>query len=301
MTRTILSRSTARLFASTIDAAPAARKRRRAVPPRSRAVYPRYGRAPSPLILCGDPARHGPLFAQPPATTPAQTPTTFPSFTDAAQLLPLAVGPQPSTCRAPACSSGPRRGATGEAAGRYEKRPGLEGARVYYHRDHLGSVRVGVGPAAGTAGSGTEVWEAKACRNGWDRVKDRTLQHKEEPATSRLQRGSQPRPVQRRRVDVQPALSDDLMERVLDRQNLKRAWKQVRANRGAPGVDAMTLTAFPEVVRTRWASIRQSLSDGTYRPQPVRRHVIPKPTGGERQLGIDASFILHLIQGAWGW
>jgi RNA-directed DNA polymerase len=87
------------------------------------------------------------------------------------------------------------------------------------------------------------------------------------------------------------------MERMLDPNNLKRAWKQVRANRGASGVDGMTLAAFPDFVRMRWADIRQSLSDGTYRPQPVRRHTIPKPTGGERELGIP-SVLDRVIQQA---
>lgn len=100
-----------------------------------------------------------------------------------------------------------------------------------------------------------------------------------------------------RRVDVQPALSDDLMEQVLDPQNLKRAWKQVKANRGAPGVYSMTLAEFPDFARQRWEGIRQSLSDGTYRPQPVRRHTIPKPTGGERELGIP-SVVDRVIQQA---
>lgn len=85
---------------------------------------------------------------------------------------------------------------------------------------------------------------------------------------------------------TQPALHDDLMGRVLDPLNLRRAWKRVKANRGAPGVDGMRIEDFPAFARLHWADIRQRLSHGTYRPQPVRRVSIPKPGGGERLLGI---------------
>jgi RNA-directed DNA polymerase len=97
-----------------------------------------------------------------------------------------------------------------------------------------------------------------------------------------------------------PALSmlpEFLMEAVIDPANMQRAWKQVRANRGAPGPDGITLTAFPEWVRSCWATIRQQLLDGTYRPAPVRRKVIAKPDGGERMLGIP-NVLDRLIQQA---
>jgi len=81
-------------------------------------------------------------------------------------------------------------------------------------------------------------------------------------------------------------LQDDLMGRVLDRKNLQRAWKRVKANHGAPGVDGMPIEAFTEFARSHWADIRQALREGTYQPQPVRRVMIPKPGGGERALGI---------------
>jgi len=89
-----------------------------------------------------------------------------------------------------------------------------------------------------------------------------------------------------RRGATQPALHDDLMARVVDRTNLQRAWKRVKANRGAPGSDGMPIEDFAEYARSHWAAIRQSLCDGTYQPQPVRRVSIPKPGGGERLLGI---------------
>jgi RNA-directed DNA polymerase len=87
------------------------------------------------------------------------------------------------------------------------------------------------------------------------------------------------------------------MEAVVDPDNMERAWKQVRANRGAPGPDGITLVQFPEWVCSRWPTIRQQLLDGTYRPEPVRRKTIAKPDGGERQLGIP-NVLDRLIQQA---
>ena len=90
-----------------------------------------------------------------------------------------------------------------------------------------------------------------------------------------------------RRDPTQPALHEHLMERVLDRANLQRAWKRVKANRGAPGIDGMTVEEFPAFARAHWPTIRQALLDGSYQPSPVRRVSIPKPGGrGQRLLGI---------------
>jgi len=90
-----------------------------------------------------------------------------------------------------------------------------------------------------------------------------------------------------RRDAMQPALHDDLMERVLDSENVRRAWKRVKANQGAPGVDGMGIENFTEFARSSWPEIRQALCNGDYHPQPVRRVSIPKPNGGgERLLGI---------------
>jgi len=61
-----------------------------------------------------------------------------------------------------------------------------------------------------------------------------------------------------RRTAINPALSDDLMERVLAAENLRKAWHQVKANHGAPGVDGMTIEDFPAFAREHWASIRQA-------------------------------------------
>ena len=88
----------------------------------------------------------------------------------------------------------------------------------------------------------------------------------------------------------QPALdatrADALMEQIVDVDNLDRAWRQVRRNRGAPGPDGMTIQQFEAWAPQHWASVRQQLLDGTYRPGPVRRKTVPKEGGGERLLGI---------------
>lgn len=100
-----------------------------------------------------------------------------------------------------------------------------------------------------------------------------------------------------RRCDTQPALHDNLMARVLDPKNLRRAWKRVKANRGAPGVDGMRVEDFAEFARSHWAEIRQQLGDGRYQPQPVRRVSIEKQGGGERLLGIP-TIVDRVIQQA---
>jgi RNA-directed DNA polymerase len=85
---------------------------------------------------------------------------------------------------------------------------------------------------------------------------------------------------------MQPALHDELMARVLEPANLKRAWKRVKSNHGAPGVDGMRIEDFTEFAHSHWPTIRQQLAEGAYHPQPVKRVIIAKPGGGERLLGI---------------
>ena len=89
-----------------------------------------------------------------------------------------------------------------------------------------------------------------------------------------------------RRVVESPDPNDHLLERVLSKENMLRAWKRVKANKGAPGIDNMSIEEFPEFARETWDSIRESLLAGTYQPSPVRRVEIPKATGGTRPLGI---------------
>jgi RNA-directed DNA polymerase len=97
------------------------------------------------------------------------------------------------------------------------------------------------------------------------------------------------------------------MEEVCERENLKQALKRVRANKGAPGVDGMTVQALPTYLREHWPTIRSMLLEGTYKPQPVRRVEIPKPDGGGvRKLGIPCALdrfvqqaVLQVLQQRW--
>ena len=88
-----------------------------------------------------------------------------------------------------------------------------------------------------------------------------------------------------------------LLTAVLARENMQQAWKRVRANKGAAGVDGLSIEETAERLRTEWPAIRCQLLHGTYRPQPVRRVTIPKPDGGERELGIP-TVVDRLIQQA---
>lgn len=114
-------------------------------------------------------------------------------------------------------------------------------------------------------------------------------------ATAELQ------PEQSSSADMEkPALNPvslDLMERIVDVGNMERAWKKVKANRGAPGPDGVTLEAFFETFRSQWPEVRRQLLEGTYLPGPARRQTIPKPDGGQRDLGIP-NVIDRLIQQA---
>lgn len=100
-----------------------------------------------------------------------------------------------------------------------------------------------------------------------------------------------------RRPAITRAFDEPLMERILDRVNVQRAWRQVRRNHGAPGSDGMTCEEFPTFARLHWQEIRRKLEDGTYRPSPVRRVEIPKRSGGKRGLGIP-TVIDRVIQQA---
>jgi RNA-directed DNA polymerase len=77
-----------------------------------------------------------------------------------------------------------------------------------------------------------------------------------------------------------------MIEEILEPENLAQAWKRVKANRGAPGIDGMTVEDFPAFAREHWPRIASAIREGNYRPAPVRRVWIPKPDGTERPLGI---------------
>ena len=95
-----------------------------------------------------------------------------------------------------------------------------------------------------------------------------------------------------RRTRAQPALSEnlfnnlDLMAAMLAPDNLRRAWQRVKSNKGAPGIDGITIEDFSAHARQHWSGIRQAIEQGNYQPTAVRRVTIPKPNGGQRLLGI---------------
>ena len=87
------------------------------------------------------------------------------------------------------------------------------------------------------------------------------------------------------------------MEEVLTRENMSQALKRVKENKGAAGIDEMTVEELESNLKAEWPRLRKELLEGTYKPQPVRRVMIPKPDGGERPLGIP-TVVDRLIQQA---
>lgn len=88
-----------------------------------------------------------------------------------------------------------------------------------------------------------------------------------------------------------------LLETALTRENLQVAWKRVKANKGGAGVDGLDIEQTARMLHTMWPLIREALLAGRYRPQPVRRVMIPKPDGSQRELGIP-TVVDRLIQQA---
>ena len=102
------------------------------------------------------------------------------------------------------------------------------------------------------------------------------------------------------------AITEQLMEEVCERENCKQAWRRVRANKGSPGVDGMTVHKLAGHLKQHWPAIREQLLTGTYKPQPVKRVEIPKPDGGVRKLGIPAVLdrfiqqaVMQVLQRRW--
>ena len=89
-----------------------------------------------------------------------------------------------------------------------------------------------------------------------------------------------------KRTAESPAIDEQWIEEVCERENCKQALKRVKANKGSAGVDGMTVHELPEHLKEHWPAIREQLLSGTYKPQPVKRVEIPKRDGGVRKLGI---------------
>src|SRR5580658_10107866 len=103
-----------------------------------------------------------------------------------------------------------------------------------------------------------------------------------------------------------PAGSDRMMEEIVERENLKEALRRVKVNKGAPGVDGMTVDQLGDYLKQHWPAIREQLLSGTYRPKPVKRVEIPKPNGGVRKLGIPTVLdrfiqqaVMQVLQQQW--
>jgi RNA-directed DNA polymerase len=103
-----------------------------------------------------------------------------------------------------------------------------------------------------------------------------------------------------------PAVAGPSMEAVVERENLKTALAQVKRNKGAPGIDGMTVEALGPYLKEHWLTIRAQLLEGNYKPQPVRRVEIPKATGGLRPLGIPTVLdrfiqqaVMQVLQADW--
>jgi RNA-directed DNA polymerase len=103
-----------------------------------------------------------------------------------------------------------------------------------------------------------------------------------------------------------PAIGEQLIEEVCERENCKQALARVKANKGSAGVDGMTVHELPEFLNQHWPAIREQLVSGTYEPQPVKRVEIPKPDGGMRKLGIPTVLdrfiqqaVMQVLQRKW--
>src|ERR1700739_1855355 len=103
-----------------------------------------------------------------------------------------------------------------------------------------------------------------------------------------------------------PASTNRLMEEVCERENLKAALRQGKANKGKAGGDGVTVGGITDYLKQHWPAIREQLLNGTYEPKPVRRVEIPKPDGGVRKLGIPTVLdrfiqqaVMQVLQRRW--
>jgi RNA-directed DNA polymerase len=100
--------------------------------------------------------------------------------------------------------------------------------------------------------------------------------------------------------------AERLMEEICEPENLMKALKRVQRNKGAPGIDGMTVKELPKYLKRNWPKHREELLEGTYRPKPARRKEIPKPDGGVRKLSIPCVLdrfvqqaVMQVLQRRW--
>jgi RNA-directed DNA polymerase len=108
------------------------------------------------------------------------------------------------------------------------------------------------------------------------------------------------------RAPESPAICEYLMEEVLERDNLRKALRRVKSNKGSPGIDGMSVWQLPGYLKEHWQEVHDQLLRGTYKPQPVKRVEIGKPGGGVRKLGIPTVLdrfiqqaLLQVLQQYW--
>src|SRR5208282_1445182 len=145
-------------------------------------------------------------------------------------------------------------------------------------------------------------------------MSDKRQKNQKQWAFPEERRGEAPRPdgegtesLAAKRSAESPAETERWREEVVERENLKEAWKRVKANKGNPGVDGMTVHALTDYLKQHWPAIREQLLSGTYQPQPVRRKEIDKPDGGGvRKLGIPTVLdrwiqqaVMQVLQQRW--
>jgi RNA-directed DNA polymerase len=131
--------------------------------------------------------------------------------------------------------------------------------------------------------------------------------HSEPTGEARQVRGEATESLPTVRAPESPASTNQLMEEVCEWENLKQALQQVKANKGSPGIDGMTVEELPGYLQQHWPVIRKQLWNGTYEPKPVRRVEIEKPDGGGmRKLGIPTVLdrfvqqaVMQVLQRQW--
>src|SRR4030095_12191744 len=110
-----------------------------------------------------------------------------------------------------------------------------------------------------------------------------------------------------RQPTERPRCGEHLMEEIVERGNMRAALRQVRANQGSPGSDAMRVDELPDFLKAHWPAIKAQLLQGTYQPQVIKRVAIPKPGSQEkRKLGIPCVLdrliqqaLLQVLQPRW--